>query len=84
MTIELLSEKVHILLPHLNERQRRLYLASEAKALGEGGVKIVAELANCSPPTIYKGLRELEEGLVLEMRVRKNGGGRKKNRRQIS
>ena len=66
------------MLPHLNERQRRLYLASEAKALGEGGVRIVAAATGCSEPTVYKGLQELKDGTVMKERVRKKGGGRKK------
>jgi len=78
--IEFLSKKLHMMLPHLNERQRRLYLASEAKALGEGGLELVSEIAQCSLPTLYRGLQELEEGVVLGSRARAKGGGRKKNR----
>ncbi|MET7718539.1 ISAzo13 family transposase, partial [Streptomyces sp. NPDC005407] len=31
-----------VLLPHLNERQRRLALATEARLIGHGGVRAVA------------------------------------------
>lgn len=74
-----LEEKLHILLPHLDERQRRLYLASEARALGgRPGVIAVATAAKCSPATIYRGLKELESGgEVLGARTRRKGAGRK-------
>lgn len=45
-------------LPHLDERQRRLYLASEAGALGHGGVTAVAGLAEVSESTIARGQEE--------------------------
>ena len=54
-----LEEKVTALLPYLNERQRRLFLAAEARALGHGGVARVARAAGVSRPTIQQGLREL-------------------------
>jgi DNA-binding MurR/RpiR family transcriptional regulator len=53
-----LKEKLTALLPHLNERQRRLFLAAEARALGHGGVAQVARAAEVSRPTIQQGLRE--------------------------
>ena len=34
----LLKNKYDLLLPHLNEKQKRLYLASEVIALGRGGL----------------------------------------------
>ena len=40
-----LALKFEVLLPHLNERQRRLLLAAEARLLGHGGVRAVARLA---------------------------------------
>ena len=33
------AERIQTLLPHLNERQKRLFLGIEAKGLGYGGVK---------------------------------------------
>ena len=36
---ELLAQKFSELWPHLNERQRRLVVGAEAKALGRGGVR---------------------------------------------
>jgi hypothetical protein len=72
-----LQEKVTALLPYLNERQRRLFLAVEASALGHGGVARVARAAGVSRPTIQQGLRELTGSAAPTERVRRVGGGRK-------
>jgi hypothetical protein len=62
----------------LNERQRRLYLAVEARGLGHGGVARVARATGVSRPTIRQGLRELTDPIAASERVRQPGGGRKK------
>jgi transposase len=64
----------------LNERQWRLYVATEAKRLGAGGISQVAREAGVSRKTIRKGIRELEAGASYEpgARMRRQGGGRKK------
>ncbi len=72
-----LKAKVAALLPHLNERQRRLFLAVEARALGRGGVARVARASGVSRPTIQQGLRELAGPVASPERVRRVGGGRK-------
>ncbi|TMR87953.1 ISAzo13 family transposase [Nonomuraea basaltis] len=76
---EQLSVKFDVLLPHLNERQRRLLLATEARLLGHGGVRTVAQVAGVSETTIRNGVFELEAGdnPLPAGRVRKPGGGRK-------
>src|SRR6266498_597972 len=56
-----LSVRFGLLLPHLNERQRRLLLATEARLLGHGGVRAVAQVAKVSETTIRKGLLEPDE-----------------------
>ena len=53
--LAVLDVKFTALLPHLDERQRRLYLASEADALGHGGIVAVARLAEVSESTIARG-----------------------------
>jgi len=73
-----LAEKYTSLLPYLNERQRRLYLAVEARARGHGGVVRVARATGVSRPTIQQGLRELSGAVTAPERVRQAGGGRKK------
>src|SRR5436190_16758868 len=71
--------RFEVVLPHLNERQRRLLLAAEARLLGHGGVRAVARLAGVSESTVRKGVFELEEGLnpFPGGRARREGGGRK-------
>jgi hypothetical protein len=64
-------------LPHLNEKQRRLLLAAEAKALGRGGISRVAQATGVSRVTIYKALKEIKYHPFVSERVRKPGGGRK-------
>ena len=76
-TDTVLTEKLTALLPHLNEKQRRLFLAVEARALGHGGITRVAQAAGVSRPTIQKGLHELATPTPPRERVRAVGGGRK-------
>ena len=64
----------------LNERQWRLYVATEAKRIGPGGISQVAREAGVTRKTIRQGLGELEAGALYQPgeRIRKQGGGRKK------
>lgn len=71
-----LQEKVDRLWPHLDERARRLFAASEARQLGHGGVSLVSRACGLSRVTITKGLRELDESPLPAGRVRRVGGGR--------
>lgn len=75
-----LATRFEVLLPHLNERQQRLALATEARLLGHGGVQAVAEAAQVSATTVRTGVAELEsgEGPMPAGRVRRSGGGRKR------
>jgi transposase len=73
-----IGERFRALAGELNERQRRLFVAAEARAVGRGGVAVVARQTGVSVPTIRKGIAELESGEHLERgRVRRRGGGRK-------
>jgi hypothetical protein len=64
--------------PALDERQRRLWAAAEAKALSYGGVSAVARATGITRPTIHAGLKELATGSVLPAgRVRRTGAGGK-------
>jgi DNA-binding phage protein len=65
------------LAPHLNERQKRLWVGAEARAFGRGGIAAVARATGVSRPTIYRALAELDEPPIAG-RVRRPGGGRKK------
>ena len=64
--------------PELNERQRRLWAASEARAAGRGGVTATARATGMAIDTIRRGIAELESGERLAPgRVRRLGGGRR-------
>ena len=69
-----------VLFPHLNERQRRLVMAQEARLLGHGGVRAVARAAGASETTVRAGVFELEAGEdpLPDGRVRRPGGGRRR------
>ncbi|MGW7001468.1 ISAzo13 family transposase [Streptomyces sp. NPDC054933] len=72
------AAKFGALFPHLNERQRRLVMGAEARAIGHGGIKLVARAAEVGVVTVSRGVRELEGGEEPLGRVRKPGGGRKR------
>ena len=72
-----IRRKLSELFPLLNERQRRLVAAAEARDFGRYGVTVVSRLTGMSRETIYRGLRELGEQDDIS-RVRIEGGGRKK------
>lgn len=76
---EILAEKFAVVLPHLDERQRRILLAAEARALGRGGVSLVARAAGVSRQTIHTALEEPDAPPApAGGRVRRPGGGRKR------
>jgi transposase len=76
-TEQKVSEKLAIVLPHLNEKQRRLLIAAEAKTLGWGGISKVAKATGVSRVTIHKALTEIAGKKIIAERIRKPGGGRK-------
>jgi hypothetical protein len=63
----------------LNERQRRLFAASEALKLGRGGIVYIAQLLDCHRRTIERGLNELRypASLLPPHRARKKGAAAK-------
>jgi hypothetical protein len=62
----------------LDERQRRLWAATEAKVIGYAGVSLVARSTGISRRAIHAGLRELASGSTWPSgRVRRPGAGRK-------
>ena len=62
--------------PYLDERQWRLTLGAQARALGRGGISRVAALTRSHPDTVSRGARELEQGIEPGGRVRQAGAGR--------
>ena len=71
-----MEERIKNLLPHLNEKQKRLFLASEAMAYGRGGIAEVIRISGASRNTIKRGMSEIN-CTASEGRIRKSGGGRK-------
>ena len=74
-----MEELITTMLPLMNERQARLFLAGCAKSLGRGGIKRVCEISGFSKTTVIKGKKELSNGdCIPKEKIRKPGGGRKK------
>ncbi len=64
--------------PTLDERGRRLWASSTAKALGYGGITLVTRATGVSRRAIHAGLHELSAAATLPAgRVRRPGAGRK-------
>jgi hypothetical protein len=72
-----LEAKLTTMQPHLNERQWRVLLGVEARALGHGGISRVARAARVSRTTVHAALRELDQPAPPPERSRRAGGGRK-------
>ena len=78
MDIRTVRTKYAALGPELTERSRRLWAATEALALGRGGIGKVEAATGISRSTISRGIRDVRSGETLEPgRVRRTGGGRK-------
>ena len=81
---DMVRGKYKLLNPELNERTRRLWAASEALALGRGGITIVVKATGIAQNTVTTGMEEFraqqrgEAPPLLSGRIRRPGGGRKK------
>jgi hypothetical protein len=83
--VEMVGRKFAALRPFFDEHTRRLWAATEARALGYGGVGVVAAATGLQRNTIAAGVRELQSGAVAaapegepaKPRVRAAGAGRK-------
>src|SRR5437899_4583807 len=78
VTGEMLAAKLETVFPHLDERQRRLLMGAEARALGHGGIRLVARAAGVREATVSLGVEELDSGAGPLGRARRPGGGRKR------
>jgi hypothetical protein len=83
-TLAVLREKYDALAPIMDEHLHRLWAASEALALGWGGITLVAQATGLSQTTIRAGIADLKaphplagEGVEEPARIRRRGGGRK-------
>ena len=76
-------ERINKVLPHLNERLKRIYLGSEAESLGRGGIKEISNLTGVHRNTISAGIKDLNSNEILTTKddkyfcTRHEGGGRK-------
>jgi hypothetical protein len=76
-----LAVKFAVMRKVADERTWRVYLGTEALALGRGGIKTVALAGGVSETTVAAGIAEIESGGVDDLppgRSRRPGGGRKK------
>jgi hypothetical protein len=76
VTEEGLADKLSTVMPHLDERQRRILAGAEARALGRGGIALVASVTGMSRSTVQKAVAEVDSGVEPQARVRGPGGGR--------
>jgi len=71
-----IAQRYRLMAAQLNERQRRVFAASEARTFGYGGIAAAARACGLAENTVRKGLRELDEQPLEAGRVRKPGAGR--------
>ena len=77
---------LHDVLPFLNEKDSRILEGSAAKHLGHGGIAEISKNFQVSRNTISSGIKTIETEKPSETsskntknRIRKEGGGRKKD-----
>jgi hypothetical protein len=75
MTAESAAAMFGEIFPHLDERQRRLVMGAQARALGHGGIRFVARAAGVREATVSLGAGELAWGAEVLGRARRPGGG---------
>jgi len=73
----LIEDRVSRMLPLLDERQKRLYLANEAMSYGRGGISYLSRISGMSRTTITKAVDELNSGERIDGKTRRSGGGPK-------
>jgi len=77
--LQMIRRKYRTLKASLNERSRRIWAVTEARALGYGGTSLVALATGISRSTIVRGIREIRsKSAAAGGRVRRVGGGRKR------
>jgi len=68
--------KYAVVAPLLNERARRLWAATESRAVGYGGDAVVSAATGLARETIRNGRCEIEQGIADGGRIRRPGAGR--------
>ena len=77
VTSEGLARFFEVVLPHMNELQRRVVVGSMSEMLGRGGKTTVAEASGMSRNTVIKAEGEVIAGIEPSDRLRAPGGGDK-------
>ena len=73
------KQKYEVLDKVLDERSRRIWAGTEAKAIGRGGQLLIAQATGIHKNTVSAGVKEINEKQEIEKgRIRKSGGGRKR------
>jgi len=75
-----IAGKYTVMKQELTERGRRVWVATEARAIGYGGIRLVHRATGVDTKTIMAGLCEISHPgeRAPEGRIRRYGGGRKK------
>ena len=77
ITEEGLARYFEVVMPHMNELQRRVVAGATAELLGRGGKSAVAVASGMSRTTVTKAEGEVVEGIEPSTRLRSVGGGDK-------
>ena len=83
ITPDVLADKFAAIRTTLTERGLRLWASAEARSLGHGGIKMMAQVTGLGRETVARGIRELADGDDTKRSLpphasRRQGGGRKK------
>ncbi|MDQ1442693.1 MAG: hypothetical protein QOG97_2921 [Acidimicrobiaceae bacterium] len=77
VTPEELARFFDVVMPHMNELQRRVVAGATAEMLGRGGKTAVAAASGMSRNTVIKAEGEVAAGIEPTLRLRAVGGGDK-------
>jgi hypothetical protein len=85
---EEILERYQALSGILNERSRRIFAAAEAMAYGHGGIRLLSEIMDIAPSTIWHGKQDILDAAAIaeeiggdvptDNYIRRFGGGRKR------
>jgi hypothetical protein len=75
VTEEALARFFEVVLPHMNDVQRRMMAGAASEMLGRGGKTAVATASSMSRNTVIKAESEVTAGIEPAARLRAPGGG---------
>jgi hypothetical protein len=70
-----LTRFFEVVLPHMNELQRRVVAGATSDILGRGGPSALASASGMSRNTVAKAVNEVAAGIEPSTRLRAAGGG---------